>query len=74
MNNEFMDYAAAEQAVMAVASLLSTLDARGSFNKKTQNAVNTRLDALYACTDDDEKYRANCFSEGLKQLRSSLGG
>jgi hypothetical protein len=36
--------------------------------------VNTRLDALYASTDDDEKYRANCFSEGLKQLRSSLGG
>lgn len=74
MSNEFADYAAAEQAVMAIASLLSTLDARGAFNARTQEAVNARLDALYACTDDDEKYRSSCFTNGLKQLQSSLGG
>jgi hypothetical protein len=74
MNNEFADYAAAEQAVMAIASLLSTLDGRSALNAKTQETVNARLDALYACTDDDEKYRSSCFTEELKQLRSSLGG
>jgi hypothetical protein len=74
LNNEFADYAAAEQAVMAIASLLSALDTRGAFNPKTQSAVNARLDALYACTDNDEKYRSNCFTDGLKQLRGSLGG
>jgi hypothetical protein len=74
VNNEFADYAAAEQAVMAIASLLSTLDTRSALNAKTQETVNARLDALYACTDDDEKYRSSCFTEELKQLRNSLGG
>ncbi|HEX5056927.1 MAG TPA: multiheme c-type cytochrome [Gammaproteobacteria bacterium] len=74
MNNEFADYAAAEQAVMAIASLLSALDARAALSPKTQQAVNARLDELYTCTDDDEKYRASCFTDGLKQLRSNLGG
>lgn len=74
LNNEFLDYAAAEQAVMAIASLLSTLDARAAFTAKIQEAVNARLDALYACTDDDEKYRSSCFTDELKQLRASLDG
>lgn len=73
VDGEFRDYAAAEQAVMAVASLLSTLEMRSVFNPKTQQAVGERLDELYGCVDDDEKYNSDCFTAGLKHLMSTVG-
>lgn len=73
VDGEFRDYAAAEQAVMAVASLLSTLESRSGFSPKVEQAVSGRLDVLYGCVDDDEKYDYGCFSEGLKRLKSSIG-
>lgn len=70
--DEFRDYAAAEQAVMAIASLLSTLDTRSVFSPKTQQAVSGRLDVLYDCVGDDEKYTPACFIDGLKRLKSTI--
>ncbi|HEX7028319.1 MAG TPA: multiheme c-type cytochrome [Gammaproteobacteria bacterium] len=72
VDGEFRDYAAAEQAVMAIASLLSTLDTRSTFAPKIQQAVGKRLDELYACVDDDEKYNPACFTDGLKRLKTTV--
>jgi hypothetical protein len=72
VDGEFRDYAAAEQAVMAIASLLSTLDIHSAFSAKAQQAAGKRLDELYTCVDDDEKYNPVCFTDGLKHLKSAV--
>lgn len=72
VDGEFRDYAAAEQAVMGIASLLSTLETRSAFDAKTQQAVGGRLDVLYDCVNNDEKYNPVCFTDGLKRLKSAI--
>lgn len=63
----YHDYAAAEQATMAIASLLDYL-ARHALLGDVR-AANAGLDRLYAAVKDDERYRPERFHEALAALR-----
>lgn len=69
---EYQDYAAAEQTVMATTDLLAALELRGVLTGKKQQAVDKRLDRLYACVQNDEDYHPSCFVNNLKALQKKL--
>lgn len=64
---EYRDYAGAEQATMALGSLLSFLARRGEL--KDAPAANAALDRLHEAVKDDESYRPERFRAALVQLR-----
>jgi hypothetical protein len=68
LSNQLLDYAAAEQATMGIGALLSDLDTESVFNKKQQDAINKQLNGLYACVENDEKYKPACFVSALKKF------
>jgi hypothetical protein len=65
------DYAGAEQAAMAVASVMNFLARRGALGDV--RAANAALDRLFETVKDDEKYRAERFRAALAGLRALLG-
>ena len=67
---QYRDYAGAEQATMAVGSLLAFMAKRGGV--RDARAANAALDRLHAAVRDDEKYRAGDFEAALADLRRAL--
>jgi hypothetical protein len=64
--DQYHDYAGAEQATMAIASLLNFLAKRGEVDARKANAS---LDRLFATVRDDEKFRPADFRAALGELR-----
>jgi len=62
---QFGDYAGAEQASMAIASVLNFLARRGALGDV--GAANAALERLFETVKDDEKYR-------LERFQAALGG
>ncbi|HQZ45474.1 MAG TPA: multiheme c-type cytochrome [Usitatibacteraceae bacterium] len=62
---QFGDYAGAEQASMAIASVLNFLARRGALGDV--RAANAALDRVFETVKDDEKYR-------LERFQAALGG
>jgi len=67
INGQYRDYAGAEQATMAISSVLDFLARRGEL--ADVRAANAALDRLHREVRDDEKYRPAQFVEALTQLR-----
>ena len=67
---EYRDYAGAEQATMAIGSLLAFLGKRGEL--KDMRRANAALDRLHATVKDDEKYRPERFRQALGELGKSI--
>ena len=65
MAGRYGDYAGAEQASMAIASVLNFLAGRGAI--ADVRAANAALDRLFETVKDDEKYR-------LERFQAALGG
>lgn len=66
----YHDYAGAEQATMAIASLLDYLARHGLL--RDVRAANGALDRLYAAVRDDERYRPERFRDALGALRTEV--
>lgn len=64
---EFHDFADAEQAVMAVASIVAASRLEGSGDTTVQAAVRA-LDSLYEATRTQDDYRPSAFQQALRQL------
>ena len=62
------DYAGAEQAAMAMASVLNFLARRGAL--ADVRGANAALDRVFEAVKDDEKYRAERFQSALAALRT----
>lgn len=62
------DYAGAEQAAMAMASVLNFLARRGAL--ADVRGANAALDRLFETVRDDEKYRAERFQAALASLKT----
>src|SRR5262249_19597775 len=60
---QYRDYAGAEQAAMAMASLLNYLARRGELSDV--RGVNAALDKVYATVKDDETYKPERFQAAL---------
>ena len=66
---QYNDYAGAEQATMAIASVMNFLAKRGAL--PDVGAATRALDGLYAAVRDDEKYRPERFQAALEGLRKT---
>jgi len=64
---QYRDYAGAEQATMAIGSLLSFLARSGAANARAANAA---MDRLHETVKNDEKYRPDAFRAALADLRA----
>jgi hypothetical protein len=67
---QYRDYAGAEQATMAIGSLLAYLARRGEL--PGVRSANAALDRLHATVKDDEKYRPERFRAALEDLGRSV--
>jgi hypothetical protein len=70
LDGDYRDYAGAEQATMAVASLLDYLARHGGL--ADLRSANAALDRLYDAVRNDEKYRPERFREALGELRKAV--
>ena len=71
LEGRYRDYAGAEQATMAIGSLLAYL-ARGRELPNVREA-NAALDRLHEAVKDDERYRPERFQEALAGLGRAVG-
>jgi hypothetical protein len=70
LNGEYRDYAGAEQATMAIGTLLNFLAKRGEL--RDVRAANAALDVLHQTVRDDEKFQPARFSSALARLRANV--
>ncbi len=68
---EFRDYAAAEQASMAVQSAVIAFENAGALEAADATALKARVDGLYATVEKDERYDMSRFVGALRQVRSA---
>lgn len=66
----YADYAGAEQAAMAIGSVVDHMHKRGL--GAPANALNAALEGLNAALADDEAYRPELFRQRLRELRALL--
>ncbi len=67
---QYADYSGAEQASMAIASVLNFLSRRGAVTDV--RAANAALDRLFETVKDDEKYRPERFQAALAGIQKSV--
>jgi hypothetical protein len=70
LDGRYRDYAGAEQATMAIGSLLDYLAKTGAL--RDVRAANRALDALHAAVVNDEAYKPARFRESLLQLQRAV--
>jgi hypothetical protein len=68
---EFRDFAAAEQAAMAVQSVVIAFKNAGALDETRSNALQARVDALYATVDREDAYAMGPFVAALRELRKA---
>lgn len=66
----YRDYAGAEQAAMAIGSVVNFMAKRGQLQSPTR--VNAGLDRLYTSLADDEAYRPAVFQQRLREFRGLI--
>jgi hypothetical protein len=71
LEGQYRDYAGAEQATMAIGSVLAFLGRRGEL--RDFGSANAALTRLHATLRDDEKYRPERFREALAELGRTVG-
>jgi len=67
---QYTDYSGAEQASMAIGSVLNFLAKRGAV--RDVKAANASLDRLFDTVKDDEKYRHERFQQALAGLKTTV--
>lgn len=68
VNREYVDYAAAEQATMALSAILTAMRRGGSINETKFKAYNDVLDRAYKAVEKDEEFRPASFVAALNEL------
>lgn len=69
---ELRDYAAAEQAAMALDSSFSTLAQQGALESTNMKNIQTNMDHIYLTLKDEDKYKPSAFIDAAKSLAQSL--
>lgn len=68
---EFRDFAAAEQAAMAVQSVVVAFKNAGALDEARSKSLQTRVDALYATVDREDSYAMGPFVAALREVRAA---
>ncbi|HUP31269.1 MAG TPA: multiheme c-type cytochrome [Usitatibacter sp.] len=71
LNGRYRDYAGAEQATMAIGSLMDFLVKRGEV--RDVRGANAAFDRLHEAVKDDEKFSPARFGQALRELGTLLG-
>jgi len=71
LNNQYTDYAGAEQATMAIGSVANFMFQKGAL--KSAGGINAGLASLQAAVADDERYRPAQFQAALRNFRGAVG-
>lgn len=74
LKGEYRDYGAAEQTVMAISSILVTLEQSGDFDQARGDTLFGALDAVFKSLENDEQYRPAGFQDALRSFRQVLQG
>jgi len=72
MSGEYVDYAAAEQATMALGSILNAMRVAGVVDEGQYNAMNEALNGLYDAVAKDEEYRPPAYVEALRAFEATI--
>lgn len=67
---EYVDYAAAEQATMALGSIVDSLGGLGEDKSKRLSGA---LEALYKAVENDETYQPQAYRAALKSMQDAVG-
>ena len=70
--SEYVDFAAAEQATMAVSSILAAMKAGGHIADDAFAAMNQSLRKLLAAVEKDEAYRAPAYRLALEEFEKTM--
>jgi hypothetical protein len=68
---EYRDFAAAEQAAMAVQSVVVAFKNAGALDEARSKTLQTRLDTLYATVDREDAYAMGPFLSALREVRAA---
>jgi hypothetical protein len=68
---ELRDYAAAEQAAMALQSVVVAYEGAGLLEAEAAQRMQARVDALYATIESDERWSPVKFNEALRAARAA---
>ena len=70
--NDYIEYAAAEQATMALSAIISTMRNVGVLTEQQFKTANAALNKLYDAVAKDEEYRAPTFAAALRDFSQAL--
>jgi hypothetical protein len=73
-DNQFTDYAGAEQSTMALSALISAMRNIGMVNDAQFTALNGLLDKAYETVKNDEAYKPAAFVEAMQQFQAAIPG
>ena len=71
LGGEFMDYAGAEQATMALASIVNALKDTGAIDEAQRKALDVAMNRAYESVAKDEQYKPAAFVEAMKQVQAA---
>lgn len=74
LNGDYSDYADAEQAAMAIDTLVAAMRAEKTLPDAQLEKLTKALDPIYAATAKDEAYQPGRFNSALSGVRAALGG
>jgi hypothetical protein len=72
LDRDAADYPGAEQATMALASIVSAMRANGYASETQTRAMTTALSGLYEALAKDDTYRPEAFVAGLRDFHKTL--
>ena len=72
LNGNYIDYPVAEQASMAIGSIIKGMSDLGAIDKNKIKIVNDSLEKIYTAVDDPEKFEPKSFIASLKNFRNSV--
>jgi hypothetical protein len=70
--NDYIEYAAAEQATMALSAIITTMRNLGILTEPQFKVANAALNKLYDAVAKDEEYRAPTFAAALRDFNQAL--
>lgn len=72
IKGEYVDYAGAEQASMAIASLVNGMSDMGILKNSNLKNINGGLEKIYTTVDNAENYKPKLFVESLQQFKQKI--
>ena len=71
MAGNYVEYAGAEQATMALGTILNSMRQTGAVDQAKFQAMNRALDKVFSAVDNDEKYAPETFAAALRDFQTA---